>query len=189
MQGLTSLLEVSTFGENQLGRDLSAFNLLISIENRSHSVSVEAAYQSSKVFEMSGQQEFVLDWKNGAQIKAHLKQFAGEEVVGFCFEDYDWPLYPSSTFYNYLYLRALHQLSKKDDDLIESLRRYSGFTDIAFNPKKSINCQARVCALYVALGPSRVADILRTRETYLEFVSSKEATPVNMGPTQYFFNL
>jgi hypothetical protein len=31
------------------------------------------------------------------------------------------------------------------------LNKYVGFTDIEFNPSKSINCQARSCALFVSL--------------------------------------
>jgi len=31
------------------------------------------------------------------------------------------------------------------------LYKYDAFTDIAFNPAKSINCQARSCALFVSL--------------------------------------
>jgi hypothetical protein len=34
---------------------------------------------------------------------------------------------------------------------LERLYRYAGFTDIEFNPSKSINCQARSCALFVSL--------------------------------------
>jgi hypothetical protein len=30
------------------------------------------------------------------------------------------------------------------------LNKYVGFTDIEFNPSKSINCQARSCALFVS---------------------------------------
>jgi hypothetical protein len=38
-----------------------------------------------------------------------------------------------------------------DPELIEKLTAYEAFTDIEFNPEKSINCQARSAALYVSL--------------------------------------
>jgi len=31
------------------------------------------------------------------------------------------------------------------------LTKYDAFSDIEFNPKKSINCQARTCAILVSL--------------------------------------
>jgi hypothetical protein len=31
------------------------------------------------------------------------------------------------------------------------LSKIDGFTDIEFNPEKSVNCQARSCAFFVAL--------------------------------------
>ena len=50
-------------------------------------------------------------------------------------------------FYDWLYIRALAQNS----ELALSLMEYNAFTDIAFNPKKSINCQANSAALFVSL--------------------------------------
>ena len=36
-------------------------------------------------------------------------------------------------------------------EIAEKLLDYDGFTDIVFNPQKSINCQARSCAIYVGM--------------------------------------
>jgi hypothetical protein len=36
-------------------------------------------------------------------------------------------------------------------DLAEQLLNYTAFTDIEFNPERSLNCQARTAALYVSL--------------------------------------
>ena len=38
------------------------------------------------------------------------------------------------------------------------IRERDGFTDIAFNPKKSLNCQARSAALYVALARDGITE-------------------------------
>ena len=37
------------------------------------------------------------------------------------------------------------------NELAKELIHYQAFTDIEFNPKKSKNCQAKACALFVAL--------------------------------------
>jgi len=63
---------------------------------------------------------------------------------------------------------------------------YSGFTDIEFNPKKSINCQAYSVALYVSLEKSGLLkDALTTPEDFLEVVkgeySSKSGTQAVQG--------
>jgi hypothetical protein len=55
---------------------------------------------------------------------------------------------PPTAFYDWLYLRALARL---DAATLQQLRERDGFTDIAFNPERSLNCQARSAALYVAL--------------------------------------
>ena len=54
----------------------------------------------------------------------------------------EWPLIPKTAFYDWLYLSAL--LPHKN--YLKRLHAYKGFTDIEFNPQKSVNCQARACA-------------------------------------------
>ena len=39
----------------------------------------------------------------------------------------------------------------KNKDLAKEIVQYNAFTDIEFNPKKSINCQAYYAALFVSL--------------------------------------
>ena len=43
-------------------------------------------------------------------------------------------------------------------ELSEEIIKYDSFTDIEFNPSKSINCQAKSAALYVALYRNGVLD-------------------------------
>ena len=52
-----------------------------------------------------------------------------------------------SMFYTWIYLKSLEQ--KKE--LLINLKLYDIFTDIEFNPKKSINCQAYSAALFISL--------------------------------------
>lgn len=91
-----------------------------------------------------------------------------------CFEGQDWPLQPRTAFYDWLYLRALAQ----NADLARQLLQYAAFTDIMFNPKKSINCQARAAALYVSLSRRNwLQEALTNRQHYLSLVRTPE-TPI-----------
>jgi hypothetical protein len=55
---------------------------------------------------------------------------------------------PSNAFYDWIYIRCLvdHEVFLK-----KNLEHFDGFTDIEFNPQKSINCQARALAVLVSL--------------------------------------
>ncbi len=50
-----------------------------------------------------------------------------------------------------------------------NLGNYEWFTDIEFNPKKSINCQARSVAIYKLLQTRSMFDVLSSKETWTEF--------------------
>ena len=69
------------------------------------------------------------------------------DLVGFRFEGRDFPLSPATAFYDWIYIRALAPHS----DWAQKLGRFDAFSDIEFNPTKSVNCQARSCATFVAL--------------------------------------
>ena len=84
-----------------------------------------------------------------------------------------WPLVPRTAFYDWLYLRALSRL---DEGLRDQLHDYSGFTDIGFNPKRSINCQARACALYVALtGRGHELETLAKPASYRRIIADQDS--------------
>jgi hypothetical protein len=57
------------------------------------------------------------------------------------------PVEPRTTFYDWLYINAIYP----HREWLVRLNRYAGFTDIEFNPERSVNCQARSCALFVSL--------------------------------------
>ena len=147
---IRSILEISTRSQNELGISLSAFNLQISIMGRKYPV--EAVYQSSKVFQNGGP---FLDLMSASSLdsKKDLRLKNSGELVGFRFENQDWPLTTSPNFYDYLYIRALMESSNKTKIL-----EFDAFSDIAFNQTslaskagKSFNCQARSAAIYVSL--------------------------------------
>jgi hypothetical protein len=68
-------------------------------------------------------------------------------IVGFDYFGQRWETFPRSAFYDWLYVSALAH----DERLSGSVDQYECFTDVAFNPKKSVNCQARAVALHVSL--------------------------------------
>lgn len=70
-----------------------------------------------------------------------------DELVGFELFGKEFPLVPTTFFYNWLYLCAL----KQHKDLQEALLDYSAFTDIYVTPDYTLNTQAEACALYVSL--------------------------------------
>jgi hypothetical protein len=63
-------------------------------------------------------------------------------------------LEPKTAFYDWLYVSALFP----QREYLAQLCQYAGFTDIEFNPDRSINCQARSCALFVALTKGQLMD-------------------------------
>jgi len=142
--GDTNILEISSKSKESLGVQLSAFNLQVPLDSRL--VSVEVAFQAGKVFEKGGP---YLDLLNGTsrEAKGDVRLHASGRLKGFVLSGDPWPLEPRTAFYDWIYLRAL----VANPDLAEQLLEYQAFTDIEFNPEKSLNCQARTAALYVSL--------------------------------------
>ena len=130
-------LEISTKSENKIGRLLSAFHLKLDDKY------IESIFQSSKVFEDGSQYSFLID-KKPIEAKRFINSLAKKEIVGFRFKGIDYPINPKSLFYDYLFVTAL----RNNPELSLNLKNYDIFTDIEFNYKKSVNCQARACAIY-----------------------------------------
>lgn len=154
--GVGPLLEVSTKSTHRIGVSLSAFNLKLRSEHLGHDLTVEAAFQGSKVFARSGQHPEIYGMTDGRSIKRLIGSYSAETIVGFQFEGRRWATEPPSAFYDWLYLRALrgpveHTPVREREAIAKELVEFEGFTDIEFNPKRSLNCQARACALYLAL--------------------------------------
>ncbi|MGO7837065.1 DarT1-associated NADAR antitoxin family protein [Rhizobium johnstonii] len=147
-RGYAPLLEVSSKSDEKAGRHLSAFHLRVPFED--DSIPLENAFQGSKVFEDGGPfiDLYHVDPRE-AKRDARLKE-AGR-LVGFRFESTDFPLTPTTIFYDWLYLSAVLPYREWLMKRITSDVEYAGFTDIEFNPAKSVNCQAKSCALFVSL--------------------------------------
>jgi hypothetical protein len=162
--GIERILEISSKSPDALGIALSAFNLKLDCGDRR--VPVEVAFQSSKVFLGGGPYLDLLDaTPREAKADARLKQSG--RLRTFIFQGTEWPLQPATVFYDWLYLSALAQ----NPQLAEPLAEYQAFTDIEFNPEKSINCQARSAALYVGLRQEGMFDeALLSSEAYLRLM-------------------
>ena len=106
-----------------------------------------------------------------AKKDTRLKQSG--DLVGFEFFGTCWPIEPKTAFYDWLYLNSL----RKNQWAVEQLDDYDAFTDIEFNPQKSINCQAYSVALFKSLlGRGLLNEALKSKEAFLQVVGTR---PVN----------
>jgi len=165
-KGIYPLLEVSSKSEEVLGQRLSAFSL--KIETEIGPITIESAFQGSKVFENGGPYTDIYG-KDSREAKKDERIRAAGRLTGFNYFGMEWPLVPKTAFYDWLYLTAL----KPHQDYLKKLFEYKGFTDIEFNPEKSINCQARTCALLVSLLKlNALNSALSSQKEFIEMVSS-----------------
>ena len=142
------ILEISTKSENKLGIKLSAFNLKIKFKKKEYFL--ESLFQGSKIFSDQGPNEDIyekssIDAKKDKRIKrSDLKAFS---FFGETFSlDFD--------FYSWLYFIALNQNKRLKVEILN----YEAFTDIEFNPEKSLNCQAYSAALYSSMVKNKILD-------------------------------
>ncbi len=174
-KGISPVLEISSKSPNALGAALSAFNLRLEIDD-GRVLPVECAFQGSKVFRNGGPYNDLYE-RSGRDAKTDQRLKNSGELIAFNLAGEYFPLRPTTAFYDWLFLRALHE----NQDLAGQLFSYKGFTDIAFNPEKSVNCQARSAALFVALNKSLGADLVKAaddKEYYLTLVThSASKTP------------
>lgn len=170
LDGIERLLEISSKSPEPLGVALSAFNLSFTTRKQARRLSVECAFQGSKVFERGGPYLELLEMPSREAKKDPRLQQSGR-LLGFSFFGENWPLEPQTAFYDWLYLNALH----KQPELAGQLLDYSAFTDIEFNPERSLNCQAYSVALYVALHRRRQLEhALSSRQAFLELLAGCE---------------
>ena len=138
-------LEISSKSKSERGQHLSAFYMKVRLDDREE-IPLECAFQGSKVFERGG--PFTdLYWKEPSDAKRDPRLKESGSLKGFKFQGFTWPLEPKTVFYDWLYISFL----KRYRDWAPKLYAYGGFTDVEFNPHKSINCQARSCALFLSL--------------------------------------
>ena len=138
------ILEISTKSSQMEGVQLSAFNLCLYVNGEGRAYPVENIYQSSKVFENGGPYTDMYGmWPRDAKHDPRLKSSGA--LKAFEYEGVRWELEPKTAFYDYLYVRAVKQ--SINSEMLKRLVDYRFFTDIEFNPQKSINTQARAVVL------------------------------------------
>lgn len=164
-----SVLEISTKSLNPLGVKLSAFNLMIKTIS-GKVFSVETAFQASKVFEHGGPyKDLLLGSSKAAKTDSRLRNSG--KILSFFFNKQSFPVEPKTFFYNWLYINALHCHKV----LAENILAYDAFTDIEFNPNRSLNCQAEAAAIYVSLQQQGMLDdALKSKENFLEIIYGNE---------------
>jgi len=156
------VLEISSKSLQPEGVLLSAFNLKKFVPSLGKSLPVENIYHAGKVFEHGGPYLDLLE-KTARESKKDERTHMSGEIIGFQFEDMRFPTMPKTAFYDFLYMNALLE----NEELMNAVLRYDAFTDIEFNPKKSISCQANAAAKFVSLHRAGMIDQIRTAESFL----------------------
>ncbi|MGZ5876014.1 MAG: DarT1-associated NADAR antitoxin family protein [Bradyrhizobium sp.] len=168
-RGLGPLLEISSKSELEVGKKLSAFHLKVEAEGET--ATVECAFQGSKVFECGGPFPDLFR-KTSIEAKRDARLKESGRLIGFKFEGRNFPISPTTVFYDWLYFRALYPhrewIARRDE--------WAGFTDIEFNPERSINCQARSFAVFISLMKRGVLE--KTMSSFDEFKSQMQAASI-----------
>lgn len=155
-------LEVSSKSTVSLGKELSAFSLQLS------GVYLENIFQAAKKYENGGPYMDLLDISPKDAKRDERHKNSGR-LLAFVREGETWPLEPKTAFYDFIYVNAVVEKYAYDLELSE----HQWFTDIEFNPKKSINCQARALAIYKLLKQEDYFDVLNNMETWISFHKEK----------------
>ena len=152
--------EVSSAAKTELGNKLSAFNL-----KDKQGRLLECVFQSSKKFENGGPYLDLLDVApNKAKKDARLKNSGN--LIAFVKDGEEYPLIPRTAFYDFIYIDAL----MANHDLWVKIDNYDTFSDIWFNPDKSLNCQAEAMAIFRGLKES--GHLEEAMKSYNDFVNT-----------------
>lgn len=136
--GSANPLEISTKSKNPLGFKLSAFNLKLD------GYTLENIFQSSKVFADGGAYRDLLEVSpKDAKKDPRLKNSGA--LKSFDYNGEVFPLFPKTVFYDYIYIKSVKQSLTTEE--INNIKEYNYFTDIEFNPNRSINTQAKSVAI------------------------------------------
>jgi len=184
------VLEISSKSRQGIGIKLSAFNLGFFHPRVKQFICVESAFQGSKVFEKGG--PFPQLYTRSA--REAKKFFKGQDLGRlreFNFYGQRWPLNPFTLFYDWLYLNSM----RRNRVLTNQACKYECFTDLEFNPKRSINCQAYAAALFVSLFKrGELEDILENKDTYIhvmrqqpEWISGSIYGKHHRNPNMFLF--
>ena len=161
--GFKNVLELSSKSGNPLSFLLSPLSLQLTDDKTATSHSVENALQASKMFEQGGPFTDILQVAP-RQAKKDERLKSSGLLVGYKYAGMEWDVTPLTAFYDWLYINAL----KLREDLHEEVMQYQAFTDIEFNPKKSIHCSAYSLAMFVALNKRDRLDNIEDPAVFFE---------------------
>lgn len=174
-------LEISSKSLQTLGENLSAFLLKKRIPSLNITIPVENAYQGAKKFAYGGPYTD-LYYVSPKDAKRDGRLNTSGPMCAFTFEGVDYPLEPKNGFYDWLYIQALHE----NPEYAEQMLSYNAFTDVEFNPNKSINCQARAAAMFVGITNAglinKTIDFFEFCKMVGEKASSVHVSPVTAAP-------
>lgn len=172
-RGFSPLLEISSKSEDRVGQRMSAFSLRVKLSGRE--IPLENAFQGSKVFKDGGPYCDLYELEPRAA-KSDMRLRESGPLIGFRFDEEDYPIFPQTVFYDWLYISALYPHM---DYLRRNIYHYKGFTDIVFNPAKSINCQARSCATLIAMDRQEILSrAMSSFSAFLEIMTANSAPPL-----------
>ena len=144
--GISPLLEISRESTSLLGVSLCAFDLKFRAPN-GQTVSVECAFQGSKVFENGGPYHELYSVPPSVANNNSRLWISGR-LIAFDFFGKENPIESRDEFYNRLYITALKQDGRY---FARRLQEFEGYSDIGYNSQHVNYCSARATALFVAL--------------------------------------
>ena len=163
------VLEISSKSLQGLGVKLSAFNLKKFVPELGVSVPVECVFQGGKVFNAGGPYTDLYEVSpRDAKRDSRLK--SSGMLKSFFFDGKMMPITPQTVFYDWIYINAVLENAEPAEELLN----FDAFTDIEFNPAKSINCQAKAAALFVALARQGVVEECREFDAFYRIVTGKK---------------
>lgn len=151
-------IDISSKSTVQIGKDMSAFSLKLSGRF------LENIFQAAKKYEHGGPYLDLLD-VSPKEAKRDERHTNSGVLVAFVRNEEIWSLEPKTAFYDYIYVCAVVEKYGYDLDISD----YQWFTDIEFNPQKSINCQARVAAIYQLIQNEKCYDMIKEKDTWISF--------------------
>lgn len=164
----SKILEISSKSLQEIGVKLSAFNLKKYVPSLEASIPVECIYQGGKVFTAGGPYTDLYS-VSSRDAKRDPRLKSSGMLKSFFFDGKEITSDPETFFYDWLYINALLENPLLAAELLE----YDAFTDIEFNPNKSINCQARAAALFAALSGQGKAEQCRDFDTFYQIVKGE----------------
>ena len=172
-------LEISSKSLNPLGVNLSAFNLKKRICSLKIEIPVENVYQGGKKFWCGGPYTDLYH-VSPKEAKRDERLLRSGPLKVFSFEGVDYPIVPQNGFYDWIYIQAIQE----NKEMGEEIQNYNAFTDVEFNPNKSINCQARAAAMFVGIAKAGLLDKTHDFYDFIKLITGKSNIVYNTPVTE-----